>query len=246
LDVLVSKRGFLEESLSRLWENYAGILIGAYQLDELLIREFMTSSRPCLWVKNYPVLHADHAVRIDFERAGFLAAEHLIRDQRRDLGLIYFGEDITISHDFAEGVKNAALEYGARIRSRNIAAISHGQAGQVSAAISEFDHPNGILCFTDEFAAAACAALKSEGLLVPEDVAVIGCNNTLAGELCSPPVTTIDIPTFELGKLAATALIKVIHGEKFVPVLLEPKLIVRESSIAAYNTRKECYERSAR
>ena len=144
----------------------------------------MASAKPCLWVKNYTPATREQAVLIDFERAGFLAAEHLINNSRQDLGLIYFGEEVTISHDFGEGVKKAALEYGARVRARNIAAIPYGQTEQIPAVLSEFDQPDGIVCFTDEFAAAVCTVLLDRKIRIPEDVAVTGCNNTSAGEWC--------------------------------------------------------------
>lgn len=238
LDVLASKRGFHEEKTSALFENYAGILVGAYQIDALLMREFTVTYRPCLFVKNYTDATLDRAVRIDYERAGFLAAEHLIHHSRRDFGLIYFGESVTIARDFANGARKAALEYGARMRAQNIAAIPYGQTGQVGPALSKFDHPDGLLCFADEFAVAACNALKERNIKVPEDVAVVGCNNTSASLLYSPPITTIDIPTFELGRLAAQALLEVIQGKKFDPVLLEPELVVRSTSGGVDNVRE--------
>ena len=72
LDVLASKRSFQDERISLMSEVYAGFLIGAYQIDELILQELEHSGKPFLFVKNYMEKYKEKAMRIDFERAGFL------------------------------------------------------------------------------------------------------------------------------------------------------------------------------
>ena len=51
---------------------------------------------------------------------------------------------------------------------------------------------DGILCATDMLAIGCMQELKAHGIAVPEQVAVIGVDNTLYGQLCTPALTTLD------------------------------------------------------
>ncbi len=230
LDILAGKRSFYEEKVSKLAEKYAGFLIGAYQIDEMILDELEKTSLPCLFVKNYLEKYRDQALRIDYEKAGFLAAEHLIKIGCSNLGMIYAGDGIAISRDFRSGVQKACLEYGARLKAGNIAVCDFNRPKDVAGVIDGFDHdfPDGIICSTDEFAMVLCEELKKRG---SRQVAVTGCNNTPVSAHFSPSLTTIDIPTRELGYRAAALLISMIKGEaNEISRLIEPALIIRDST----------------
>lgn len=232
LDILAGRRGFHDERIPRLAETYAGFLIGAWQMDEPSLKELEKSGSPFLFVKNYLPSHEEKALRIDFERAGFLVAEHLIGRGCRDLGLFYAGETIFISRDFASGVRQACLEYGARLRKSHVVQCDY-MAPFDPELLDPFmeEMPGGIVCPTDEFAIALCRELKKRGFRVPGDVRVTGCNNTVPAPRDLPSLTTIDIPTYELGLAAAeqlTAMIK--REEKELPPPIQPALIEGEST----------------
>ena len=73
-------------------------------------------------------------------------------------------------------------------------------------------------------------ALRSHGLTVGRDVAVVGFNDTsLAAEL-PIPLSSVRSPTLEIGRTAVQLLKRVLEGEIAEPVRLEPTLCVRESS----------------
>jgi LacI family transcriptional regulator len=67
--------------------------------------------------------------------------------------------------------------------------------------------PTALLCGNDLMAVGAYFALKEAGVRVPEDVSVVGYDDQedLAGDL-SPALTTVRIPYYEMGAMAATAL----------------------------------------
>ncbi len=233
LDVLASKRSFKDEHISQMAGVYAGFLIGAYQIDELTIHELKEAGRPFLFVKNYLDEYMEKAMRIDFEKAGFMAAEHLICRKCRNLGLIYAGEGISISRDFCNGVKQACLEYGASLKRGNIIECPFNEPEKAACAVEVFSQskPDGVICSLDEFAAVLCSELHKIGINVPENMLVTGCNNGIISQMNVPALTTIDIPTYALGAAAATRLLADIKGEGAdAPNLIEPTLIEREST----------------
>lgn len=233
LDILASKRTLQSEQLSKLTETYAGFLLGAYQIEELILNELLASNRPYLFVKNYLERYKDHAALIDFEKAGFMAAEHLINNNCRDLGMVYAGEDINISRDFANGVRKAALEYGCRLKQSNQQICAYTNSLTAGTLAEHFidAEVDGIVCSADEFALSLMQDLQNRGLVIPDDIKLTGCNNVLRSQISNPALTTFEIPTYKLGKSAAERLLAAVNGSILEKMpMIEPEFIERESS----------------
>ena len=84
---------------------------------------------------------------------------------------------------------------------------------------------------SDLMAMAALRALYQLGISVPGQVAVIGMSNIEMSQYANPPLTTIDVPTVEMGIAAARMLLARIRGDATLPkrILLPSKLIERDS-----------------
>jgi LacI family transcriptional regulator len=72
--------------------------------------------------------------------------------------------------------------------------------------------PDSIFCASDSLAAGALDALHELGLRVPEDVAVLGFDNRDLAAHQRPPLSTVALPLYEMGKLAGELLLAAIHG----------------------------------
>jgi DNA-binding LacI/PurR family transcriptional regulator/signal transduction histidine kinase/AraC-like DNA-binding protein len=83
----------------------------------------------------------------------------------------------------------------------------------------------------DESALGAIHALRQAGLSVPEDVAVIGFDDSASAVLSQPPLTTIGFSAFELGRQAAELLLRQIQAPDHPPasVKVKPRLVIRQS-----------------
>ncbi len=91
-----------------------------------------------------------------------------------------------------------------------------------------------IVCVNDVIAAGVLRALRERRLRVPEDVSVTGFDNVTLAQYVAPPLTTLDIPRAEIGRLAVDWLV---HGAPRTGVgtpardlVITPTLIVREST----------------
>lgn len=95
------------------------------------------------------------------------------------------------------------------------------------------DRPDtdAIIYSDDLLAIGGLRALEAMGRTVPEDVAVIGIDNTLVGKVYRPSLTTLDNKLVEVNQNAADILLKVLD-EKSVPhkLMLFPDIIEREST----------------
>lgn len=91
--------------------------------------------------------------------------------------------------------------------------------------------PDAILCANDLLALGALSALRAAKKTVPNDVALIGMDNTNLSEVTSPPLTTVDLGSGERARLAAELLLARIEhpGRRPRVVAVDPTLVVRES-----------------
>ncbi|HET7450414.1 MAG TPA: LacI family DNA-binding transcriptional regulator [Gaiellaceae bacterium] len=79
--------------------------------------------------------------------------------------------------------------------------------------------PTAIMCGNDLLALGAVRAARVRKLRVPNDVAVTGFNDFEFAQFADPPLTTVGVPGYELGKLGAEALIaQLVRGDESVPV----------------------------
>jgi LacI family transcriptional regulator len=75
--------------------------------------------------------------------------------------------------------------------------------------------------------------LRDKGIRVPDDVALVGYNDTPLAEGGAVPLTTIRSPMHEMGRQGVRLLLEVLAGRSPESVLLAPELIVRGSSMVS-------------
>ena len=132
---------------------------------------------------------------------------------------------------YQQAMKDAGLETSPKwIKKGNFSPISgYIEMGEL---IRQGDC-TAVFAGNDPMAIGAIKAIKESGLRIPEDIAVAGFDNTFPSTLVSPSLTTINVPTYQLGVIAANRLIKRINGEIVGPgqkVILKTQLIVRQST----------------
>jgi DNA-binding LacI/PurR family transcriptional regulator len=83
----------------------------------------------------------------------------------------------------------------------------------VSAILDGCPRPTAIMCGNDLLALGAIRSVRRRGLRIPEDVAVTGFNNFDFAEFTDPPLTTVRVPGYDIGRAAGEALVDVLEGE---------------------------------
>jgi LacI family transcriptional regulator len=91
--------------------------------------------------------------------------------------------------------------------------------------------PDAVLCASDEIAFGALHAAHEQGLNVGADVAVVGFDGVQDAKHSEPPLTTLDIPVFEIARQLVDMLLKTIAGEAVEsPVFIRPTILIRPST----------------
>lgn len=91
--------------------------------------------------------------------------------------------------------------------------------------------PDAFVCNCDEVAYNLVEQLKRKGYKIPQDVAVTGYDDHRFAQLCDPQLTTYHVNMEDMGRLAATQLIRKIKGKRFTGgnTVVGGKLIKRKS-----------------
>jgi DNA-binding LacI/PurR family transcriptional regulator len=173
-------------------------------------------------------------VSSDNVEGGRLAARHLAEAGYRRIAVLHAEPGLAPVHDRREGFLRGLAEAGLPLDpALDGAAASllyddaHARAKELLAAGAD-----AVFAVDDVMAAAVIAAAIDLGLSVPEQVGVVGCDNTPMAAWGTLSLTSIDQRTQEMGRLAASMLLRRIErSDEDVPsITLEPRLVVRRSS----------------
>ena len=218
----------------------AGILFAGtvFRLEEGILHQLAEDNIPVVFIgKKVKALSIPY-VDLDNVKGAFLATEHLIKLGHRRIGLILGPDEIPASKRRWRGYKRALEKYGLQHDERWVEQETKlrsdpGSGYSAMVRLLESDPPPTALCtFNDQYALGAIRAAVEKGLTIPQDLAVVGFDNIAAAAYYSPPLTTVEQPMLEMGRIAADMLIDAIEGtlkKERSFVILDPKLIIRES-----------------
>ncbi|HEU5186019.1 MAG TPA: LacI family DNA-binding transcriptional regulator [Gemmatimonadaceae bacterium] len=95
--------------------------------------------------------------------------------------------------------------------------------------------PTAVTCYNDLVAIGLCRALAELGLDVPGDVSVVGFDDIPLCQYVPVPLTSVRVPTYEMGEIAARMLLHHVEANEVIPpqrVDLQAELVVRRSTAA--------------
>lgn len=153
---------------------------------------------------------------------GRTATEVLLDKGHERVGFINLRPGVPAAIGRLEGYKQALEARGLAFDS-SLVGYGDGTANagyEIAAALLRAsDPPTAIFCGNDQMAMGAYEALKEIGLRVPEDVAVVGFDNLdlIAAQL-RPPLSTVALPHYEMGRWAVEYLIEQAEHERIPPV----------------------------
>ncbi|ALU73437.1 LacI family transcriptional regulator (plasmid) [Rhodococcus erythropolis R138] len=183
---------------------------------------------------NYP------SATVDDVKGGRLVGQHLVDSGRRDVAVLAGLPFASTARDRTRGLVEALADNGVDVPSDRIVYSGFDPAGGRSA-IEELlalgSLPEAIFATNDFAALGAFGALRDRGIRVPDDVAMVGYNDTPLAEGGAVPLTTVRSPMHEMGRRSLGLLIDVLAGKNPEPVLLEPELIIRRSTDPAAQPR---------
>jgi LacI family transcriptional regulator len=194
--------------------------------------------------RNFPAL-AKPFVGSNDVMVGEVATRHLIEIGRRRIAHIG-AQDISTSVDRLRGYRLALAD--AELVASKEFVVTRAQFEETGDSagyqamqklLSRKLRLDAVFCYNDLSAIGAMEAAMQAGLRIPQDIAFVGCGNLRYDEYLKVPLSSVDHSTERMGKMAAKLALDLISEPAEPPqtILLEPKLIVRQSSVASKPSR---------
>jgi len=164
---------------------------------------------------------------------GFQATNHLFSRGCRRVATITGDVEASAGQNRLQGYQNAVTENGLEV-DRGLIGFADWTFESAKTVMLRLlaKHPDidGVFAANDLMAIGAIAAIQERGKRVPDDIAVVGFDDSLVAQTHRPSITTVRQDIVGLGEAVAETMLAVIHGEKPTPRMLPTELVIRESA----------------
>lgn len=175
-------------------------------------------------------------VSCDDEVAVEQALGHLVALGHTRIGLVLGPADHVPSERKLHAARVVAARLGVDLPDAHVVRSAYSlESGQAAATRLLREDVTGIVCASDPLALGAIRAVRKAGLRVPDDVSVVGYDDSALMNCTEPPLTTVRQPIEPMGRAAIDLLVSQISGGVVAQdeLLFEPELVVRGSTAPA-------------
>lgn len=206
------------------------IIVSHHTSDTFIDR--IASSVPVVY-GGRPVREREHDYYVDVDNVagGRYATAHLIERGHRRIAMITGPVTMPAGIDRLQGYREALAAAGlAEGVVEDGGFTTDGAADAMRRILARGEAPDAIFVASDLMARGALAVLAAAGLRVPEDVAIVGFDDSPVATSVTPHLTTIRQPSLEQGAQMAEVLLELLAGRDPQRVtILDTELIVRDS-----------------
>jgi GntR family transcriptional regulator of arabinose operon len=183
----------------------------------------------------YPQLAPPHII-VNDEHGGYIATEHLIKlGHRKIIGL--FKTDDLQGVNRMQGFIRAFREHGITffpdmVISYSTEDMNEKIKDQLNKFYSSDDKPTAIVCYNDQLALMVLDVLRNYQISVPDDVSIVGYDDSFLAEAFVVKLTSVAHPKMEMGIEAAKRIVAAVEGKEnnTQSIIYEPELVVRNST----------------
>lgn len=167
------------------------------------------------------------------------AVNHLIGLGHRRIGYLGVSNRNVSNKHRLEGYRDALIENSIEIDPKWIIINDDTSPGELSldfkigqklgVEVLKTD-VTAIFCYCDTIAAGVMETCRRAGVSIPQQMSIVGFDDNFICEILYPPLTTVHQPEIEIGHKAMQMLINSLAGEDVEDVMLDPSLVIREST----------------
>lgn len=174
-------------------------------------------------------------VDIDNVEGGRVATRRLLETGHERVGTITGPQDMNAGISRLRGFRETMAENGREVDPNLVVQGDFSVDGGAAAMAGMLDrggNPDALFVASDMMAIGALRTLRERGLSVPEDVALVGFDDSLMAQHSTPALTTVHQPTVQMGREMARLLVDVAipRTADSERVTLETRLVVRDSA----------------
>jgi len=203
------------------WENMIasqvdGVLLASDQMGEDQIDRLLNETIPTVLLGSRDTQGRVPAVLIDYEAAAYEATKRLIDSGNKDIAFLTVKEDFETNPEKEAGYAKAMKEAGLTPRVLKFSDKFEVSIKEFKTFFADEKAPDAALAIRDSIAIGFMNAAIDSGLSVPDDIEVVGFQNTQYALMSRPQLSTITVPTYDIGAVAMRLLTKLMSKEEEV------------------------------
>ncbi len=226
-----------ETNLLRIFEEHrvGGVLVSSVDLESPEIVSLDKHGIKVVLLDERDVSGRYSSVSLDQVMGARLIAEHLLAEGHRRIGFINVSHDIWWSRERLRGLQEAMLAAGEDpdtvITEFPIATMTTQAAEPaLGELLARAPGLTAIVCVNDMVALGVLKKLRDLGIRVPQDISVVGFDDSYFAALLSPALTTVRQQPYHLGRTAAELVIDRHPTDPIRTIVYQPSLVVRDST----------------
>ncbi|MCM3627019.1 LacI family transcriptional regulator [Paenibacillus glycanilyticus] len=219
-------------------KNVDGILIGT-GVDNLdILTNLQAKHIPIVMIsRETAALEVDTVVADDFV-GGLMAAQHLAEMGHRRIAILSEQLKVSSARERIRGFKQGLQDRQIPFDDDHIVICNYMiEEGRRAAGglLSREDRPTALFCCNDVLAIGAMQEARSLGIKVPEELSIVGFDDTILAAVVDPPLTTVAQPITSMAKQAFQLLIANLDEAEPVKkrIVLRPEITIRQSTAIA-------------
>jgi LacI family transcriptional regulator len=211
-----------------------GFIVATARADAHLLGDVAPAGPPVVLVNRSLPGRSLSAVVADDEAGLRLAVAHLVRLGHRRIAYVGGGDEWSGDRRaaFLRAARAAAADGDPRLVATSRGSTEEEQGARACRLLLTRDPCwTAVVAATDLLAAGCYAALQERGLSIPGDVSVVGFDDMPFTDRFGPPLTTIRVPRYEIGRAAAALLLEHLRRDHAPRrLVLSPSLVARKST----------------
>ncbi|WP_373893093.1 catabolite control protein A [Virgibacillus natechei] len=212
-----------------------GILFMGGDITEEHVNQFQSSSVPVVLAATYDESEVIPSVNIDYQEAAYEATKFLIDNGNIHPAFISGQADTQIDLQKYNGYKRALEESSVSFNENLVIKGEYTYDSGIEAArelLSLQEKPTSVFVASDEMALGVIHGAQDMGYSVPDDVEVVGFDNTRLASMVRPTLSTIVQPMYDIGAVAMRLLTKYMNKEEVTDkkVILPHRIEKRNST----------------
>lgn len=210
-----------------------GVIISSMLMDDPIIKSLHERKMPFVLVGRHPDLDVNY-IDIDNQAGAFTATSFLINCGYDRIATITGPKNMIAGYDRFHGYCNALTQNGFIIDDKLIAEGDFTEVSGYQGMKKLLQHaPNAIFVANDTMAMGAFRALHEANICIPEEIGVVGFDDSPVSSLSNPPLTTMHQSPYELGYKGIHLLLDVINNPErsLHKIVLESELVIRGSCL---------------
>ena len=217
---------------SMIGRRVAGLALIVSEMDQEIMQEIVDSDVPAVFYDvGFPGVRITN-IRVRYEVGMYRMVEHLYSLGHRRMAFLGHHASLAPIETRKRTLIESVSRYGSEAEFTTVLNddTPAGSMQAVHELVRSGFQPSAIVCVNDYMALGAMRAIRLNGLSVPGDVSITGFDNIEFSEFTNPPLTTVNIPREAIGRMAVEALLTEERGPEGQEVVIEPELILRDST----------------